>query len=102
MNNLSVTGIVNSYHTFEREFWLSYKAMEAVMNPNDWDNVKMTLLKSKRIDPKLFNLVDKDAYELKRSEIDADWRQKNEEAKAAGTAVHEMIHNELVTDLFAA
>lgn len=102
MNNLSVTGIVNSYHTFEREFWLSYKALEAVMAPSEWDNVKMTLLKSKRIDDKILQKVNKDQYEFKRAEIDADWRQKNEESKKAGSEVHEMIRNEFVTDLFRA
>lgn len=102
MNNIAVTGIINNYHTFEREFWLSYKALEAVMIPIEWDNVKMSLLKSKRIDDKIFKTADKSVYDQKRAEIDADWRQKNEEAKATGSAVHEMIHNELITDIFSA
>ena len=50
MTNLSVTGIIRNYHYFDREFWLSYKALEAVMNPVEWNYIKMTLLKSKRID----------------------------------------------------
>lgn len=102
MINLAVTNIVNNYHTFEREFWLSYKAIEAVMDPIKWEYYKTILLKSKRIDQKILNEINIDEYEQKRAEIDADWKQRNEEAKQAGTAVHEMIHNELVTDIFAA
>lgn len=102
MNNLSVTGIVNSYHTFEREFWLSYKALEAIMNPMLFNTIKVNLLKSKRIDPKYFYMVDVNEYELKKSEIDAEWKQKSEESKKAGSDVHEMIRNEFVTNLFQA
>ena len=29
--NLSVTGILHNYKTFSRDFWLQYKALEAVM-----------------------------------------------------------------------
>lgn len=100
--NLAVTNIIRDYHGFEREFWLSYKALEAVMDPILWDEVKMHLLQSKRIDAKYLAMVKEDEYELAKAQIDADWRQKNEESKALGTQVHEMIHNELVTDLFAA
>lgn len=99
MINLSVTGIIRNYHCFEREFWLSYKALEMVMAPNEWENVKMMLLKSKRIDEKLLNKIDRNQYELKKAEIDAEWKQKNEDAKVTGIATHEYLHNLLCTDL---
>lgn len=99
MTNLAVTRIISDYKTFSRDFWLSYKALEAVMNPYMFDNIKNTLMKSKRIDPKYFEGIDMEQYEQKRAEIDAEWRQKSEEAKETGTSVHEMIHNMLCTDL---
>lgn len=102
MTNLSVTGIIHSYHIFDREFWLSYKTLEAMIPPAEWENTKMYLLKSKRVDDKCFEHIDRKEYEVNLAALDAEWKQKNEEAKATGTAVHEMIRNELVTDLFHA
>lgn len=102
MINLSVTGIVHSYHVFDREFWLSYKTLEAMMDSTEWENTKMFLLKSKRIDDKCFNNISREEFETNRALLDAEWKQKNEESKATGTAVHEMIRNELTTNIFAA
>lgn len=99
MTTLSVCNTIASYKQFSREFWLSYKALEKVMDPILFDSVKTKLMKSKRIDPKLFDKIDKEAYEQARAEIDADWRQKSEDAKKTGTDVHDMIHNMLCTDL---
>lgn len=73
MINLSVTGIIRDYHVFSREFWLSYKAIEAVIDPIKWESIKMTLLKSKKIDNKILSMIDQEAYNLKRAEIDAEW-----------------------------
>lgn len=97
--NLSVTGILHSYKTFSRDFWLQYKALEAVMDPYLFDDIKIKLQKSKRIDPKYLEYVDKELFEQKKFELNAEWIQKSEEAKAVGTSVHEMIHNMLCTDL---
>lgn len=99
MINLAVTHILKKYKQFSRDFWLSYKALEAVMNPAQFENIKTTLMKSKRIDPKYFEGIDMEKYEQTRAEIDADWIQKSEESKATGISVHEMIHNMLCTDL---
>ena len=99
MTNLSVTGIIRNYHYFDREFWLSYKALEAVMNPVEWGQIKMTLLKSKRIDQKLIEEVGIEKYNEKVKEIDAEWTKKNEEAKQTGITTHEYLHNLLCTDL---
>lgn len=99
MTNIAVTSLIKDYHVFSRDFWLSYKALEAAMDPMSFENIKMTLLKSKRIDPKIFEQVDKEKYEQIRLEIDLEWKQKNDEAKATGTATHEYLHNLLCTDL---
>ena len=98
MINLAVTNLIKDYHVFSRDFWLSYKALEAVMSQDAFDSIKMKLMKSKWIDPKILDTIDKNQYEIKKAEIDAEWKQKNEEAKATGTAVHDQIHNMLVTD----
>lgn len=97
--NLSVTGIIKSFHCFDRDFWLSYKALESVMDPDDFKSIKMTLLKSKKINPKIINLVGKEIFELKRAEIDQEWKLKSDQAKESGILVHEKLHTLLTTDL---
>ena len=102
MTNLSVTGVVHSLHYFEREFWLTYKTLEAMTPPEKWNDTKMFLLKTKKIDDKCFENIDREQFEINKSLLDAEWKRKNEESKATGIAVHEMIRNELATDIFAA
>lgn len=73
-----------------------------MMSPADWNETKMFLLRSKRIDDKCFKHIDRNQYEINRAALDAEWKKKNEDSKAAGIAVHEMIRNELTNDIFAA
>ena len=98
MTNISVTGILREYKTFSRDFWLQYKALEAIMPEAEWNNVKMILLRTKRVGPEILAQVDIEAYELKKAEIDADWLQKSEEAKQEGITVHDMIRNAITTE----
>lgn len=98
MTTLAVTRIISSYHQFERDFWLSYKALEAVMDEQEWNMIKMQLLKSKRIDDKILSKVNRKDYEQKRDELDKEWKKKNDDAKASGTATHEYLHNLLCTE----
>jgi hypothetical protein len=72
------------------------------MTTEDWNNTKMYLLKSKKIDDKCFEHINREEFEINKALLDAEWKKKNEESKATGTAVHEMIRNELATDIFAA
>ena len=99
MTNLSVTQLINSYKVFSRDFWLSYKALEAVMPQEEFEKIRITLMKSKWIDPKIFEKIDKTEFEIKKAEIDLEWKKKNEDARNTGIAVHEQIHNMLITDL---
>lgn len=98
MINISVTGILREYKSFSRDFWLQYKALEALIPEVEWGNVKMQLLKTKRIDDKILQLVDPVEFEVKKQEIDLEWKQKNEEAKQTGITVHEAIRDALIVD----
>lgn len=98
MINISVTGILREYKSFSRDFWLQYKALEALIPEVEWGNVKMQLLKTKRIDDKILQLVDPVDFEVKKQEIDLEWKQKNEEAKQTGITVHEAIRDALIVD----
>lgn len=98
MTNISVTGILREYKSFSRDFWLQYKALEALVPESEWNNVKIQLLKTKRIDDKVLQLVDPVEFEVKKQEIDLEWKQKNEEAKQTGITVHEAIRDALIVD----
>ena len=98
MTNISVTGILREYKSFSRDFWLQYKALEALIPEAEWSNVKLQLLKTKRVDTKILQLVDPVEFEVKKQEIDLEWKQKNEEAKQTGIAVHEAIKDSLIVD----
>lgn len=89
--NLAVTNVISSYHGFDRDFWLSYKTLEKVMEKQKWDEIKMNLLRNKRIDPKYIAPY-QEQYDVELALLDAEWKAKSEEDKAAGTSVHETIH----------
>lgn len=99
--NLSVTGIIRNYHCFDREFWLSYKALESIMDPDDFAAIKMKLLKSKKVSDNLIKSVDKDKFLQAKDQIDAEWKEKNDKAKEVGNSVHDKLHMLLTTDLQA-
>jgi hypothetical protein len=96
MNTISVTQIINNFKKFDREFWLSYKALEQLMPPEAFEACKMKMLKSKKVDSAILSQVDLEEFELKRLEIDAEWRKENEEAKQQGTAIHDLIRTQLI------
>lgn len=98
MNTISVTQVINNFKKFDREFWLSYKALEAVMPSELFNEQKLLILKSKRIDNTVLSLVDIEQFNLKKAEIDAEWREESEEAKSTGNEVHEMIRLSLTNN----
>ena len=72
--NISVTGIINSYHQFDREFWLIYKVLEK-LHPN-FSKIKMNLLKSKRINDEYLKDINKETFELEKDLLDEQWKKE--------------------------
>lgn len=93
MNTISVTQIINNFKKFDREFWLAYKALEVVMPTELFAQHKTLILKSKRVDTSILDLVDIEQYELAKAEIDAQWKAENEESKRLGVEVHQMMQS---------
>lgn len=94
MQNLAVTNLISSYHCFSKQFWLGYKTLEKLY-PN-FEDIRMLLLKSKRIDPKYYKDIPN--YELEKSLLEKEWNDKNEEAKQTGITTHEYIRNLFITN----
>lgn len=99
MYRISPTGILNSYKSFSKEFWLSYKALEKVLPEIQFADLKMKLLKSKKIILESIEGLDIELFNTERALLDKEWTEKNEEAKQIGTTTHEQIHNLFCTDL---
>lgn len=96
MIKLSVTGIIQSYHIFNKDFWLDYKTLEAIMPNDQFEAIKTKLMRSGMVREQL--IPDKEQFQIKRAEIEADWKQKSEEAKAEGTRVHESLQQAVISD----
>lgn len=93
---IGTTTMLSQYRIFDKQFWLSYKTLEK-LHPR-FDEIRMALLRAKRVDNYLSE-VDQQEYLTERALLDEEWKQKSLEARQAGTALHEQIHNMLVTDL---
>lgn len=94
MQNLAVTYLINNYRVFDADFWLGYKVLEKLY-PN-FDDIKMLLLKSKRIDPKYSDCVAN--FEIEKQLLQAEWKAKSDKAKEDGTKTHQFIQNLLTTN----
>lgn len=94
--NLAVTSIISAYHVYDREFWLDYKTLEKLMSKEEFNEIKLSLLKSKIIDQEYIESIGIEKFKTERDVLDAEWKKKSEDAKKAGTEVHERI-NSLLT-----
>lgn len=92
--NLSVVNLINDYHVFDRDFWLGYKTLEK-LHP-DFNDIKMSLLKTKKINAKFLEGVEN--FEVEKALLEAEWKQKSEEAKTQGINTHKYIQDLLKVD----
>ena len=99
MQRLAVTNVIRDYHHFDRDFWLSYKTLEKVLPVMQFEDMKMKLLRSKKIILDMIPGLDIEQFQVERELLDKEWTEKNEEAKQVGTTAHEQIHNLFCTDL---
>ncbi len=99
MENLGVTSIINNYHVFDKDFWLGYKTVQKLMSPQEFEEIKMSLLKRKKIEDSIIDSLGREQYEVEKELLNKEWTEKNEESKRIGTEVHERIHNMFCTSL---
>lgn len=96
MKRFSTTCMIQSYHIFNRDFWLDYKALEATISPDLFGDIKVKLMRAGRVPEKY--ITDKEQFAIKRAEIDTDWKKQSEQAKEEGTRVHEQLQQAITTD----
>lgn len=93
--HLSVTTLVGQFEQpYDKEFWSSYKALEALTG-DEFKTVKPILLKSKRFLPDYimaYQLEQVD-FDNKKQEILDAWTAKNKQSCDRGTAYHLVQEN---------
>ena len=87
---ISVTTLIHKFTTFDEEFWSKYKALEAIMEPEDFTMVKPDLLEHKKFNDKILEDFDieLDDFENKVAEILGEWEVKRETACLRGSNIH--------------
>ena len=100
-NRIATTVLLQQYHCFDGDFWAGYKALEKLMEPDRFAEIKTGLLRSKKILPMYIADVGKEEYEKALEEINKEWKDKNDEAKAAGLATHEALEKMFTKDVAA-
>jgi hypothetical protein len=87
---ISVTTLIHKFSVFDEYFWSKYKALETLVNPEDFKYIKSDLLKTK-----VFNMnilkdlsIDEEVFNNQVDTILEEWRDKRERACARGTKIH--------------
>ena len=88
---VSVTSLIHQYQNpFDEDFWSSYKALESIMDVEDWIVLKPILLSRKKFFEKTlddFN-IDKEIFIQKKQEILTEYERKRNESCERGTKIH--------------
>lgn len=98
LKGVSVTTMIHSYVTpFDGNFWSSYKALEALCEPEIFGVIKPKLLQTKRFNKALISTLDIDEtlFNNKKQEILDSYALENKKSCEYGTKVHAEIENAL-------
>lgn len=88
---ISVTTLIHKFTTFDEEFWSSYKALERILDEDEFKQIKPELLSTKKLNPDLLDRIgiEKELFNETRDEILAEWAEKREISCIRGTKIHE-------------
>lgn len=98
---ISVTQLIGEYKIpFDSEFWSSYKACEAIMDPTSFSSIKQVLLQTKIWNNKFLNTykINKEEFFNKKQEILDSYEEKRNKSCEIGTAIHLEKELEFYTD----
>ena len=98
LQGVSVTTMIHAYTTpFDATFWSSYKALEALLEPEIFGILKPKLLQTKRFNKSILTKldIDLDLFNTKKQEILDSYDKKRIASCEYGTKVHAAIENAL-------
>ena len=93
-NYISVTTLISKFHEkFDKEFWLSYKTLEQILDKDYFAKIKPILTKDKKIKDEFLKGIDFDTFVSIRKSIEDEWSSNNKEACEYGTRIHNELEN---------
>lgn len=98
LKGVSVTTMIHEYtNPFDSAFWSSYKALEALCEPEIFGIIKPKLLQTKRFNKSIIDKldIDLDEFNNKKQEILESYALENKKSCEYGTKVHADIENAL-------
>lgn len=98
LKGVSVTTMIHEYtNPFDSAFWSSYKALEALCEPEIFEIIKPKLLQTKRFNKSIIDKldIDLDEFNNKKQEILESYALENKKSCEYGTKVHADIENAL-------
>lgn len=98
LKGVSVTSMIHSYtNPFDANFWSSYKALEALTEPEIFGLVKNQLLQTKKFNLKYLDQlsINEKDFNLKKQEILNNYNIENKKSCDYGTKVHKQIEDAL-------
>ena len=98
LKGVSVTTMIHAYTTpFDATFWSSYKALEALVEPEIFGILKPKLLQTKRFNKSILTKldIDLDLFNAKKQEILDSYDKKRIASCEYGTKIHAQIENAL-------
>lgn len=94
MEKVSVTELVQRYSTpFNSDFWSTYRALERLLKPEDWKDVRGRLMDTRSFNHRMlkgYGLTEEQLDETKE-QILREWEEKRQKSLAAGKAIHAAI-----------
>lgn len=89
LTTVGVTTLIDRYTSFDEEFWLGYKALDALCD-EDFKPFKSQILKTKRFLPTMFEElgVSNQAWEDMKADIKYEWEEKRQKSCDRGNAIH--------------
>lgn len=98
LKGVSVTTMIHEYtNPFDSAFWSSYKALEALCEPEIFGIIKPKLLQTKRFNKSIIDKldIDLDEFNNKKQEILESYALENKKSCEYGTKIHADIENAL-------
>lgn len=93
---ISVTTLIHKYvQPFDAEFWSAYKALEKLLNKDDWKLQKKDLLQFKKFDKSILDLYNISELDFNRTQQDIldEWEKKKNDSCERGTKIHAELEN---------
>ena len=93
---ISVTTLIGKFEQpYDKEFWSKYKALERLMDPNDWKNEKKAILETHKFRKELLESYDISEKEWLATQQDIldEWDITNRESCERGTKIHADLEN---------